>query len=191
MRKSVKWGIAAAVVLGLGLAGTASASAVTEDDPNKGKGLDDTGERHGIRYEGCNHFELVDPDAVEAWGRSNSWRFAKWALKLDELRANPEPAIVEAMTVLFPECPWPSPSSTTFGPQRLPWAEAMVMAKEALANLDMAGGGDPAASGSATGATTAAAETVARALVLGLRGQPRSGRRPRSGRPPHSGRPRG
>lgn len=71
MRTSVKWGIAAAVLLGLGVAVVGSASAA-EEDPSKGKGLQDTGVRHGVRYEGCGHFELVDYDAVEAWGSRTS-----------------------------------------------------------------------------------------------------------------------
>lgn len=175
MRASVKWGIAAAVLLGLGVAVVGSKSAAAEEDPNKGKGLQDTGVRHGIRYEGCGHFELVDYDAVEAWGIENKWKFAKWALKLDELRANPEPAITEAMGVMFPECPWPPPSSTTFGPQRLPWAEAMALAKEAVANLDMAGTGG--GGGNDKGATAASA--VMQAVGLGLRAQPMTGRRQR------------
>ncbi|MCX4239167.1 hypothetical protein [Paraliomyxa miuraensis] len=150
MKTSVKWGIAAAVVLGVGVVAMGSASAATEDDPNKGKGLQDSGVRHGIRYEGCDHFELVDPDAIEAWGIDNKLKFAKWALKLDELKANPEPAIVEALTLLFPECPWPAPSTTTFGPEKMGWTEAMAMAKEAIANLDLA------VSGGTDGATAAA-----------------------------------
>lgn len=173
MRTSVKWGIAAAVLLGLGVAVVGSQSAAAEEDPNKGKGLQDTGVRHGIRYEGCGHFELVDYDAVEAWGIENKWKFAKWALKLDELRANPEPAITEAMGVMFPECPWPPPSSTTFGPQRLPWAEAMALAKEAMANLDLAG------AGGGGNDKAAAASVVMQAVGLGLRAQPRAGRRRR------------
>ena len=95
----VKWSVGAAVLLGLGAIALGSASAAQEDDDAKDEGLDDTGTRHGIRYEGCRHFELVDPDAVQTWGRSNAWRFAKWLPKLDELRANPEPAILEAMEV--------------------------------------------------------------------------------------------
>ena len=173
MRASVKWCIAAAVLLGLGVAVVGSASAAAEEDPNAGKGLQDTGVRHGVRYEGCGHFELVDYDAVEAWGIENKWRFAKWALRLDELRADPEPAITEAMGMLFPECPWPPPSSTTFGPQRVPWAETMAMAKEAVANLDMAG-----ASGGAGGSSEAtAASVVMQAVGLGLRAQPMARRR--------------
>lgn len=174
MRTSVKWGIAAAVLLGLGVAVVGSASAAAEEDPNKGKGLQDTGVRHGIRYEGCGHFELVDYDAVEAWGIENKWKFAKWALKLDELRANPEPAITEAMGVMFPECPWPPPSSTTFGPQRLPWTEAMALAKEAMAGLDLAG-----ASGGGGSSKATAASVVMQAVGLGLRAQSIAGRRRR------------
>lgn len=171
MRTSVKMGIAAAVLLGVGVAVAGTASAAAEEDPNKGKGLDDTGVRHGVQYEGCGHFELVDPDAIEAWGRSNALRFAKWALKMDELRADPEPAIIDAMGMLFPECPWPPPSSTTFGPERTGWAETMVLAKEAIANLDLAGGGP--------GDGSAAAGVVARALAFGLRGISMAGRRRR------------
>ncbi|MCX4240192.1 hypothetical protein [Paraliomyxa miuraensis] len=152
MKTSVKWGIAAAALLGVGVLamGTASAATEEEEDPNAGKGLKDSGVRHGIRYEGCDHFDVVDPDAIEAWGIENKWKFAKWALKLDELRANPEPAIVEALTMLFPECTWPAPSTTTFGPEKMGWTEAMAMAKEAVANLDLA------VSGGADGATAAA-----------------------------------
>ncbi len=175
MRASMKWGIGAAVLLGLGVVAVGSKSAAAEEDPNKGKGLQDTGVRHGIRYEGCGHFELVDYDAVEAWGIDNKWKFAKWALKLDELRANPEPAINEAMGVMFPECPWPPPSSTTFGPQRLPWAEAMALAKEAMANLDLAGAG----SGGGKDEKETAASLVMRAVGLGLRARPRARRRQR------------
>lgn len=107
-------------------------------------------------------------------GIENKWRFAKWALKLDELRADPEPAITEAMGMMFPECPWPPPSSTTFGPQRLPWVEAMAMAKEAMAGLDLAG-----ASGGGAGSKATAARVVMQAVGLGLRAQSMAGRRRR------------
>ncbi len=162
---SLKLGVAAAVLLGLGLATAGAASAATDDDEGKGKGLDDEGVRHGVRYEGCRHFELVDPDALESWAMDNSWHFAQWVTRLDELRANPEPAIVDAMTMLFPECPWPPPPATTFGPQRNDWTEAMASATEAAADFDLAG--DP--TGASPPAT--AARLFARVLALGLRAQ--------------------
>lgn len=138
------WGVGTAALVGLGLAmvGTARAAADDEDTPPSGV-------RHGIRHDGCEHFELVDPHAVDAWARDNAWRFATWLLRLDELRADPEPAIVDALSVLFPECPWPPPASTTFEPQRLSWDEAMAQAKEAVASMDLA----PAPGTSATSTT--------------------------------------
>ena len=145
------WGVGAAAAVGLGLAmiGNARAgndSGGSKDDGNGngggGDGNDDTPVisevRHGIRHEGCKHFEVVDPDAVEAWARDNAWHFATWALRLDEVRANPEPAIVDALTLLFPECSWPPPASTTFEAQRYSWTEAMAMAKQMAATMDMA-----------------------------------------------------
>lgn len=179
MKTSVKWGIAAAVLVGVGVVAMGTASAATEDEPGEGKGLQDSGVRHGIRYEGCDHFELVDQGAVEAWGTDNKWKFAKWAFKLDELKANPEPAIVDAMTMLFPECPWPPPSTTTFGPERQGWTEAMALAKEAIAGLDFA------MSTSQPGGTSSAASWLVRlglrrALGFGLGGQARRG--PKRGR---------
>ncbi|MCX4244220.1 hypothetical protein OEB96_26560 [Paraliomyxa miuraensis] len=176
----MKWGIAAAVLLGVGVVAVGTASAATEeDDPNKGKGLQDSGVRHGIRYEGCDHFEWVDPDAVEAWGIDNKLKFAKWALKLDELRTNPEPAIVEALTLLFPECSWPPPSTTTFGPEKMGWTEAMALAKEAIAGLDLAVSMDEP-----NGAAAAASWLVRLGLqrALGFGPGTRSRRGPRSGR---------
>ena len=96
------WGVGAAALVGLGLAvvGTARAdegSGSSGDDP-KDDGPPKSEVRHGIRHEGCNHFELVDPDAIEAWARDNAWRFSKWILRLDELRQDPEPGIVDAPT---------------------------------------------------------------------------------------------
>ena len=141
------WGVGAAAAVGLGLAmiGTARAGEGSggsgKDDEGNGKDDDSppTSEvRHGISHEGCNHFEVVDPDAVEAWARDNAWHFATWALRLDEVRANPEPAIVDALTLLFPECSWPPPASTTFEPERYSWTEAMAKAKEMASTMDMA-----------------------------------------------------
>ncbi|MCA9650655.1 MAG: hypothetical protein KC501_12140 [Myxococcales bacterium] len=133
------WGVGAAALVGLGLAvvGTARADEGSGDN-TKDDGPQKSEVRHGIRHEGCNHFELVDPDAIEAWGRDNAWRFSKWILSLDELRADPEPAIVDAMELLFPECPWPPPRTTTFQAERISWTEAMTMAKEAVATMDLA-----------------------------------------------------
>lgn len=141
MKKSTMWGIGlgalVVVVAGVALASTATAS---EASPDAGKGLTETGVRHGIRYEGCSHFELEDFEAVKAWASEHKWAVVKWVTKLDELRENPEPAVVEAFTKLFPECPWPPAPGTTFGPERSTWPEAMEMAKQALANVDMSGG---------------------------------------------------
>ena len=174
MKASVKWGIAAAVLVGVGVVALGSgASAATGDEPDDGekKGLQDTGVRHGIRYEGCDHFELVDQDAVEAWGMDHKWELGHWALKLDELKANPEPAIAEAMELMFPECSWPPPSTTTFGPERIGWKEAMVLAKDALAGFDLAVSGG--------GSEAVAAAMLVQAVALGLRGRSRSGPRSR------------
>lgn len=160
----LKWGVAAVVVLGLGLLATAGAAQASEgENEDEGKGLADSGVRHGIRYEGCKHFELVDPDAVEAWAIDNSWQFAKWALRLDELRANPEPAIVEALAMLFPECTWPPGKAVTFGTTRVGWVEAMALAKEAVQDFDFAVA-DPVAAGPGI-----AGMLLRRALAFGLR----------------------
>ncbi|MEX1365191.1 MAG: hypothetical protein AB1Z98_18835 [Nannocystaceae bacterium] len=149
---AMKWGAAAAVLLGVGVVAAGSAQAGEEDDA-AGKGLQDSGVRHGIRYKGCEHFELVDPDAVEAWGRSNAWRFAKWAVRLDEVRADPEPAIVEAMQALFPECSWPPGDGVTFGPERIGWREAMALAKAGVQDMDFAFPDATAAAAGITGLT--------------------------------------
>ena len=141
------WGVGAAAAVGVGLAmigGTARAGegpgGSGKDDEGNGKddGPPTSEVRHGVRHEGCDHFEVVDPDAVEAWARDNAWHFATWALRLDELRANPEPAIVDALTLLFPECSWPPPAGTTFEAQRYSWTEAMAMAKQMAATMDLA-----------------------------------------------------
>ena len=98
-------------------------------------------------------------------------RFAKWLPKLDELRANPEPAILEAMELLFPECPWPPASGTTFGPDRLTWTDAMAAATEAIRVYDLApagGVGDPQA---------VAGDMLGSALAFALRAQPLRRRR--------------
>ena len=164
----VKWGLATAALVSLGMAALGSASAAEDDDQGEDdQGLEGTGIRHGIRYEGCNHFELVGPDAVEAWGHNNAWRFAKWLPKLDQLRANPEPAIIEAMELLFPECSWPPPVSTTFAPERLSWADAMAAATEAVQTLDL-----DASAGVDQGPYGIAGSVVGRVLAFGLRAQP-------------------
>ncbi len=163
-----KWGLGAVALLGVGVVAAGSAAASDDTDGGKthdGPGLDGGGVRHGIRYEGCAHFELVDADAVEAWGRDNAWRLAEWAFKLDAVRQDPEPAIIDAMTLLFPECPWPPESSTTFGPQRVGWEQAMAFAREAVAELDL-GGESPAKPGRAE-----SGRQVARLLMVGLRGR--------------------
>ena len=142
MKPSTKIGIAAVTVLVLGVVVAGTAAAASEDaSPNKGKGLTETGVRNGIRYEGCSHFELEDYDAVKAWAMANKWKFAKWVLRLDEVRANPEAAVTEALALMFPECSWPPPPETTFGPERVGWSTAMEAAKQAVAGLDMAGPG--------------------------------------------------
>ena len=159
------WGIGGAAAVGLGLAMMGTARA--EDDPEGSKDDDNDGDttsavRHGIRHEGCDHFELVDPDAIEAWARDNAWRFSKWLLRLDELRQDPEPGIVDALSVLFPECTWPPPSTTTFEAQRYSWDEAMAQARAAAASMDLA----PAPGTSAT-ATTGAFIGHMTSLALG------------------------
>lgn len=137
MKSSAKWGLAlgglALVVVGVAVASSAAAA----ESPDAGKGLaGQSGVRHGIRFEGCSHFELADPDAVEAWVRSNAWKFAGYLLDVDAVRANPEPLMVDAMQMLFPECSWPPPprSPSTFGPERVGWSEAVAAAKVAAAS---------------------------------------------------------
>ncbi|MEX1362291.1 MAG: hypothetical protein AB1Z98_04150 [Nannocystaceae bacterium] len=138
------WGLGAAVLGGLGLAmiGTANAGddsgGPSNDDEGNGDAPEASKVRHGIRHEGCTHFELVDPQALEGWAMDNAWRFSKWILSLDELRADPEPAIIDALGVMFPECSWPPPAGTTFEAQRYTWDEAMVMAKQAASTMDLA-----------------------------------------------------
>ena len=135
------WGVGAAALVGLGLAAVGTARAEgsgSSGDDSKDDGPPKSEVRHGIRHEGCDHFEVVDPQALEGWAMDNAWRFARWALKVDELRANPEPAIIDALAVLFPECTWPPPEGTTFEPARYSWTEAMAMAKEAAATIDLA-----------------------------------------------------
>ncbi|MCH9682872.1 MAG: hypothetical protein K0V04_15655 [Deltaproteobacteria bacterium] len=166
-----KWGLGAAALLGVGVLAVGSASASSNTDSGgEVPGLSGTGVRHGIKYEGCSHFELADANAIEAWGLDNKLRFIKWATKVDELRADPEPLVLDIMAALFPECPWPPGPSTTFTPQRVPWADAMAQAREAAANFDFADGG----SGSDTSNVE---QEVARLFALALRGQPLGARR--------------
>ncbi|MCH9686030.1 MAG: hypothetical protein K0V04_31635 [Deltaproteobacteria bacterium] len=172
-----KWGIGAAALLGVGVLAVGSAAASTNDSPGggtgsggTGPGLSGTGVRHGIKYDGCSHFELADADAVEAWALDNKLRFIKWATKLDEVRANPEPLVLDIMSALFPECPWPPAPSTTFTPQRVSWAETMTQVREAASDFDLAGG--------STGSGSSNVEReFGRLFALALRGQSLGARR--------------
>ncbi len=174
-----KWGLGAVALLGVGVLATGSASASTTTTGGggtgpgaggEGPGLSGTGVRHGIKYEGCSHFELVNADAAEAWALDNKLRFIKWATKVDEIRANPEPLVLDIMSALFPECPWPPAPSTTFNPRRVSWIEAMAEARKAAANIDLAGGGPGSSASSAD-------VEFARLFALALRGQPLGARR--------------
>ncbi|MCH9685887.1 MAG: hypothetical protein K0V04_30920, partial [Deltaproteobacteria bacterium] len=143
----------------------------TEDNGGEDATLEGNGVRHGIRYEGCTHFELFDADAVEAWALDNKWRFAKWALKLDEVRSNPEPAVLDALSTLFPDCPWPPMPSATFGPERVGWEEAMAITRQAIAEMDLAG------TAASKPGTDESGRELARVLMLGLRARPPGGQR--------------
>lgn len=183
---AMKWGLAIAV-LGIGALAAGSANAAGDDKDDNGNNGDDNnnnntrgggdaptteefdevGVRHGIRFEGCRHFELVDADATEAWGINNAWEFRQWAFSLDELRANPEPAVLKALGLLFPECPWPPPATTTFGPERVGWADAMATVKTVAADLDLAGGAEPS--------SAVASSAITQVLELAFRGVAFSG----------------
>lgn len=166
MKTSTKWAIGLTAVVVLGGVLLASGTATAAAPPT---GMKDSGVRHGIRYEGCDHFDVADPAAIEAWARDNALSFAKYLLKIDEIRANPEPAIVEALQKIFPECPWPPPPTTTFGADKKSWSEAMVAATEAAANFDLASAGNAAVR---SAATPPSGLLISRILSFGVRARP-------------------
>lgn len=81
--------------------------------------------RHGVAYEGCEHFEIVDRDAVEAWIRDQPMLIISLAPRLSSARENPAPLAEAVLKELFPLCTWPPPDATTFGPQRKGWDAIM------------------------------------------------------------------
>lgn len=127
-----KWlGLGLVALVGVGLARSASAT----PSEGEGEGLTGDGVRHGIAYEGCNHFELQDFEAAKKWGEDNRLSFISWVTKIDEIKEDPEPIILDVMRKLFPECPWPPAAETTFGPERQSFAEAVAQAKVVINGL--------------------------------------------------------
>lgn len=93
------------------------------------------GTRAGISYQACEHFELVDEAALRGWLTANSWRFLEWLGDIEKAKANLEPVLVDVFGTIFPECAWPPPPETTFGPQRGTWPEAIAQ-MQAMAGLE-------------------------------------------------------
>lgn len=130
------------IVMGVGTASLAliakTAFAAGSSGPSPASGA--SGVRSGIAYDGCKHFELADQTALVEWGTANAWRFLGY--DLDEVKADPEPILVDGLQTLFPECPWPPRDDATFGPERISWSQALAQAKAAVAEY-VAGDGRP------------------------------------------------
>lgn len=109
--------------------------------------------RHGVAYEGCDHFDLVDKAAAEEWVKSQTMLMLSLAPMLPTARENPEPLAVKLLEALFPNCTWPPPAGTTFGPQRKGWSAMMDEVRGMIA-----GGMDSAAEPGSSGAPDLAAE---------------------------------
>ncbi|MCH9680369.1 MAG: hypothetical protein K0V04_02960 [Deltaproteobacteria bacterium] len=150
------------LAIGAGVVGIVAVASIAsaKDDPKAADKPDpDTPDkperkiRHGIAHEGCDHFEVVDEAAIKAWGMDNKLTLMPWVLKMASVKKDPEPALVELLGVVFPECSWPPPAATTFGPQRGTWGQTVDEVRKQLANYDsttapgMAMAMDPAVAG--------------------------------------------
>lgn len=116
------------------VASKAAAAPPAGPPPNDDDGKPGTGVRHGVRFQGCEHFDLIDEDEARAWWSTNQWRFAAWILRIDDIAEDPEPFLVDVARTVFPECPWPPAKGTTFGPQRMSWADLKSEAATAVAS---------------------------------------------------------
>lgn len=133
-----KWVIGGGLILGLALWAASAAAEEPEDKPDpSGSGMK---VRNGFAHDGCEHFELQDQDALRAWMKANWLSFASWLGKVAEVKANPEPLLLVVLERLFPECSWPPPSSTTFGPQRSSWDEFVEAVKQEIGGLELSAG---------------------------------------------------
>lgn len=154
MTNGWKWALGLTAVGAIALIATTAAAATSEPDkddedkrpdPNE---FNETGVRHGVRFEGCRHFEPIDEAEIRSWALSNTFSLGRWLTRMSEIKENPEPFLVEAAELLFPECPWPPAPEATFGPNRVPWATAVQQAKAGIASFDSSAAATSSAEGS-------------------------------------------
>lgn len=132
------------IAIGVGLVGVGAVGAIAlaggkaEAAP---KGTKASGTKAGVKYTECELFEIKDADAFESAVKDHFLDLAKWLPQMKAVKEDPTDFLVDVMSLVLPECPWPPSPTAKFkvgGSSAMTWPELIAFVKKNSGSVSFA-----------------------------------------------------